>query len=326
MQMLKDFFSFNKNIKVILDFKHSFCSNSQNRFMKKLFIPLFLLILINCNKSGKQQEIKSDLVEIISEDKAMDMNAPPAQEIQVDAMVSAKAVNTEPKSSPSQSNNVIVKKIIKNGDLDIQVGDIKKAHQQVNEIIKSNNAYIQTERFNNTDIDERQFFTIRVPHKNFDGLINSFSNGIGSVLSKNIASDDVTEEYTDVSIKLANKKIYLEKYRDMLRSAKTTKDMLEIQENIRELEDEIDVAEGRLRFIDDRVNYSTLNLMLYKEKVRSSATSKIGFGNRFGDSFTEGWNSFVAFFLGIISLWPFFLLIPIVILVWKKWRNRKKKE
>lgn len=294
--------------------------------MKKLFIPLFLLILINCNKSGNPQEIKSDLVEIISEDKVMDINASPAQEIPVDAMVSAKAVNTEPKSSPLQSNTIIVKKVIKNGDLDIQVGDIKKAHQQVNEIIKSNNAYIQTERFNNTDIDERQFFTIRVPHKNFDGLINSFSNGIGSILSKNIASDDVTEEYTDVSIKLANKKIYLEKYRDMLRSAKTTKDMLEIQENIRELEDEIDVAEGRLRFIDDRVNYSTLNLMLYKEKVRSSATSKIGFGNRFGDSFTEGWNSFVAFFLGIISLWPFFLLIPIVILIWKKWRNRKKKE
>lgn len=292
--------------------------------MKKLFISLFLLILINCNKSGKQQEIKSDLVEIISEDKAMSYNAPPAQEIPVEAMVSAKTVDNAPITSKTQ--NTISKKIIKNGDLEIQVGDIKKAHQQVNEIVKSNNAYIQTERFNNTDIDEKQFFTIRVPHKNFDGLINSFSNGIGSVLSKNIASDDVTEEYTDVSIKLANKKIYLEKYRDMLRSAKTTKDMLEIQENIRELEDEIDVAEGRLRFIDDRVNYSTLNLMLYKEKVRSSATSKIGFGNRFGDSFTEGWNSFVAFFLGIISLWPFFLLIPIIILIWKKWRNRKKKE
>ena len=301
--------------------------------MKKLFIPLFLLILINCKKSGNQQEIKSDLVEIISEDKVVsnvaDMDEPPPpppplQEVPFSG-ISAKAVNPPSNISTSQ-NNIIVKKIIKNGDLDIQVGDIKKAHQQVNEIVKSNNAYIQTERFNNTDIDEKQFFTIRVPHKNFDALINSFSNGIGSVLSKNIASDDVTEEYTDVSIKLANKKIYLEKYRDMLRSAKTTKDMLEIQENIRELEDEIDVAEGRLRFIDDRVNYSTLNLMLYKEKVRSSTTSKIGFGNRFGDSFTEGWNSFVAFFLGIISLWPFFLLIPIVILVWKKWRNRKKKE
>jgi hypothetical protein len=40
--------------------------------------------------------------------------------------------------------------------------------------------------------------------------VNSFSDGVGSVLSKNISSDDVTEEYTDVSIKLANKKIYLE--------------------------------------------------------------------------------------------------------------------
>lgn len=181
--------------------------------MKKLFIPLFLLILINCNKSGKQQEIKSDLVEIISEDKVVSNVAnmdepppppPPLQEVPVSG-ISAKAVNPPSNISTSQ-NNIIVKKIIKNGDLDIQVGDIRKAHQQVNEIVKSNNAYVQTERFNNTDIDEKQFFTIRVPHKNFDALINSFSNGIGSVLSKNITSDDVTEEYTDVSIKLANKK------------------------------------------------------------------------------------------------------------------------
>lgn len=299
--------------------------------MKKIILPLFCLILFNCNKSENQHEVKADLVEIIDDDKAtstsMDMMVPPPppkEEVPISS-ASAKAVNTTPNVSAPQ-NNSIAKKIIKNGNLEIQVGDIKKAHQQVNEIVKNNNAYIQTERFNNTDIDEKQFFTIRVPHKNFDTLINSFSNGVGSVLSKNIASDDVTEEYTDVSIKLENKKIYLEKYRDMLRSAKTTKDMLEIQENIRELEDEIDVSEGRLRFIDDRVNYSTLELMLYKEKVRSSATSKIGFGSRFGDSITEGWNSFIAFFLGTISFWPFLLLIPIIIFVWKKWRKNRVKK
>lgn len=145
------------------------------------------------------------------------------------------------------------------------------------------------------------------------------------MLSKEVSSEDVTEEYTDVSIKLANKKIYLEKYRDLLKNAASTKDMLEIQEKIRGLEDEIDVAEGRLRFIDDRVNYSTLNLTLYKEKVRSSATSKIGFGSRFADSLTEGWNSFVGFILGLVSLWPFLLIIPVIIFLWKKWRAREKK-
>lgn len=292
--------------------------------MKKIFIPLSLLLLFNCNKSENQEEVKTQLMEVISDDK-VPPPPPPKQEVPISAMVSAKEENTESKVLVPE-NNVIAKKIIKNGEIEIQVGDIKKAQNQTTAIVKKNNAYIQTERFVNTDIDERLFLTIRVPHKNFDGLINSFSNGIGSVLSKSISSDDVTEEYTDVSIKLGNKKIYLEKYRDMLRSAKTTKDMLEIQENIRELEDEIDVSEGRLRIIDDRVNYSTLNLVLYKEKVRSSTTSNISFGSRFGDSFTEGWNSFVAFFLRIISFWPFFLLIPIIILIWRKWQKSRLKK
>ncbi|PJJ66263.1 DUF4349 domain-containing protein [Chryseobacterium geocarposphaerae] len=290
--------------------------------MKKLYFSLLCIILIGCKKSENiaKEEVRADLTEIIQEDKVA-VNSPVASY----ASQPSEKTASENKASSTQRIDTISKKIIKNGDMRIQVGDLKKSQDQINEIIKNNKAYVQKEEFQNTDIDENLYITIRVPHKNFDALVNSFSNGVGSVLSKNISSNDVTEEYTDVSIKLANKKIYLEKYRDMLRSAATTKDMLEIQENIRELEDEIDVSEGRLRFIDDRVNYSTLNLNLYKEKVRSSATSNIGFGSRFGDSVTEGWNSFVTFILGIISLWPFFLLIPVFIFLWRKWRGRKKK-
>lgn len=289
--------------------------------MKKLLIPLFCVLLVQCKKN-EPQALNANMVDMVQEDKVASVDAPPPSTAVAKEMPSSE---NSPQNSPLQINTVS-KKIIKNGDMRIQVGDIKKAQGQINSILKNNSAYIQKEEFQNTDNDENLDIVIRVPHKNFDALVNSFSNGVGAVLSKNISSDDVTEEYTDVSIKLANKKIYLEKYRDMLKTAKTTKDMLEIQENIRALEDEIDVAEGRLRFIDDRVNYSTLTINLYKEKVRSSATSRIGFGSRFGDSVTEGWNSFVEFLLGIISLWPFFLLIPVLVIAWKKWRNRRTKR
>ncbi|CAI8863141.1 DUF4349 domain-containing protein [Chryseobacterium sp. IT-36CA2] len=296
--------------------------------MKKIIFLLSGLILINCSKSGgEKQEVKADLMEVITEDKTPSSAAAP---LPPPAFVSEKLSSDENGTNKDvytpKKTDTISKKIIKNGDMKIQVGDIKKTQNQVNEIIKKNNAYIQKEEFQNTDMDDNLTLIIRVPHKNFDALINSFSNGVGTVLSKNISSNDVTEEYTDIAIKLANKKIYLEKYRDMLKSAATTKDMLEIQENIRELEDEIDVAEGRLRFIDDRVNYSTLNLNLYKEKVRSSTTSKIGFGSRFMDSLTEGWNSFVSLLLGMVSLWPFFLLIPVIIVLWRKWKSKKKDQ
>lgn len=300
-----------------------FDKNIQTLCMKKLSILLFCLLIIGCKRSENiaKEEVHADLSEVLQEDKVAAVSTVASYA----SHPSEKAASENKTSSSTQRIDTISKKIIKNGDMRIQVGDIKKSQDQINEIIKNNQAYIQKEEFQNTDIDENLYITIRVPHKNFDILVNSFSNGVGSVLSKNISSNDVTEEYTDVSIKLANKKIYLEKYRDMLKNAATTKDMLEIQEKIRELEDEIDVSEGRLRFIDDRVNYSTLNLNLYKEKIRSSATSKIGFGSRFGDSVTEGWNSFVAFVLGIISLWPFFLLIPVFIFLWRKWKSRKKK-
>ncbi|MGE8511350.1 MAG: DUF4349 domain-containing protein [Chryseobacterium culicis] len=296
--------------------------------MKNIILILSGLILINCNKSGvAKQEVKADLMEVITEDQASAAVAvPPPPPLAVSEKLLPDENTSNKDLYNTKKTDTISKKIIKNGDMKIQVGDIKKAQSQVNEIIKKNNAYIQKEEFQNTDMDDNLTLIIRVPHKNFDALVSSFSDGVGSVLSKNISSNDVTEEYTDISIKLANKKIYLEKYRNMLKSAATTKDMLEIQENIRELEDEIDVAEGRLRFIDDRVNYSTLTLNLYKEKVRSSATSKIGFGSRFMDSLTEGWNSFVSFLLGLVSLWPFFLLIPVMVFLWRKWKSGKKNK
>ncbi|MFP3596727.1 DUF4349 domain-containing protein [Chryseobacterium sp. SIMBA_029] len=294
--------------------------------MKRLLIlPLFCLISIHCNKQ-QPQSVNADLVEVLQEDKAFETPPPPPQESPVNKNTMAYMPAKVDQQEPEPSVEPISKKIIKNGEISIQVGDVKKAQQQVGDILKKNKAYIQKEDYQNTDTAEKISLVIRAPHQEFDGLINSFSDGIGSVTSKNISTNDVTEEYTDVSIRLANKNIYLEKYRNMLKTAATTKDILEIQENIRELEDEIDTSEGRLRFIDDRVDFSTLHLDLYKEKVRSSATSKIGFGSRFADSLTEGWNTFVGFSLGLIALWPFLLIIPLIIFLWKKWRSRRKNK
>ena len=283
--------------------------------IKKIIFSLFLLVFLNCSKTDKYSTVNASLIDVIPESPSKMETPPPPMEV---------AKNEVPGEviSPKKTDT-ISKKIIKNGDMEIAVSNLLEAKKKVSEIIKNNKAYLQSENFRNSDTSENINLVIRVPHQNFDAIINSFSDGIGSVEAKTVKAEDVTEEYTDVSIKLENKRIYLEKYREMLKNAASTKDILEIQENIRALEDEIDVAEGRLRFIDDRVNYSTLELLLFKEKARTSATSKIGFGSRFGDSIAEGWNSFVSFLLGLISFWPFFIIIPLLIFAWKKWRRKK---
>lgn len=280
--------------------------------MKIKIIFIALMTIISCSKTDQfsaETEVNASLMEVIPEDAAASQKSAPE-----------KQNSTQPK------NDSITKKIIKNGDMGIAVANINEAKKKVDGILKKQNAYSQNETFRNTETSEELNLVIRVPYQNFDQLISSFSEGIGAVEYKNISSEDVTEEYTDVAIKLENKRIYLDKYRNLLKNAATTKDMLEIQENIRKLEDEIDVAEGRLRFIDDRVNYSTLRLSLSKEKPRSSVTSKIGFGSRFSDSVAQGWNIFVSFVLGLISLWPFLILTPFIIMFYRKWRSRKKQS
>ena len=86
-------------------------------------------------------------------------------------------------------------------------------------------------------------------------------------------TEDVTEDYYDTEIRLKNKELYLEKYRDFLEQAKTVKDMLEVQEKIRNMEEEIESAKGKLRFIDDKVNFSTLDINIYREKPTVSGAS-----------------------------------------------------
>ncbi|MEC5158744.1 DUF4349 domain-containing protein [Chryseobacterium sp. MP_3.2] len=284
--------------------------------IRSIFV-LFLFIIYSCGQNGQDAvEVNAALMEVLPEPPGKMQTPPPPNE-------EAKVENEKQSSNPSKSK-FVPKKIIKNGEMGISVSDIEKAKNEINRLLTKNKAYLLSENYRNTDTSESLSLVIRVPNQNFEALINSFATGIGEVIGKTIRAEDVTEEYTDVSIKLENKKIYLEKYRDMLKKATTTKDMLDIQENIRALEDEIDVAEGRLRFIDDRVNYSTLTLDLYKEKARSSSTSKIGFGSRFGDSIAGGWNSFVSFLLGLVSFWPFLILAPFIYILFKKFRNRRK--
>ncbi|SDF60951.1 DUF4349 domain-containing protein [Epilithonimonas hungarica] len=282
--------------------------------MRKIYFLFLFATILSCGKQDNYDKLETvSAMAAVSEPSEMDAKLLPSPE-----SIQEKEI--------SDNSQKIPKKIIKTGRIEIEVGDINKAQKIIVENLKKLNAYKQGEFFSNSEEQEMLKMTIRVPNENFDNLLQSMDEGLGNVISKNIGTDDVTEEYTDVSIRLENKLAYLEKYRELLKKSTNTKDILEIQENIRNLEEEIESSKGRLKFIDDKVKYSTIELTLIKNKPRNSVTSKIGFGSQFIDSVAQGWNNFVGFILGLISYWPFLLIIPILIILLRKWRNRKRKS
>ena len=219
----------------------------------------------------------------------------------------------------------IVQKLIRNGMMTIKVADALDAKNRTKEILASYDAYIGNEQFDNTDYSASYHMQIRVPADKLDALITDLERLDGEVQNKSIQSLDVTEEFMDLETRLINKKAYLEQYREILKTARTVEDILKVREQIRALEEEIESAEGRLKYLRNQVALSTLNLTLLQEKAYVyKPDRKINFFERLKESISAGWFGFVEFCLGLLQLWPFWLALAIIFWLIKRYTKRKR--
>ena len=284
-----------------------------NYIMKKSFFLIFATImLLGCSNFSEKRAVT--MCDMVATEEA-----PSADESYL-----------ADKNSPVNNQPIINKKIIKSGSIDIQSEDVQKSRKELEIIFNNTKSYVQNESFNNYANRETYNLTVRVPNQYFDTLVNSLSNkGIGIIRSKSISTKDVTEEYYDTEIRLKNKELYLAKYRDFLSQAKKISDMLEIQEKIRNMEEEIESAKGKLRFIDDKVNFSTLEIYLYREKPNVTSSSEVGFFGRIWESIVNGWNILAGIFYVILSSWSIILIICLItwrIIKFRKVRKNRKAE
>ena len=226
-----------------------------------------------------------------------------------------------------KKEEVSKKKIIKDGSLQLKVNDLEKTKTEIDSLVNKYDGYFDNVNFNNTDYEISYNLKIRIPSDNFEKFVTGIESGKGEVVSKEIHARDVTEQFIDLETRLANKRNYLKRYNELLKQAKTVKDILEIEEKTRGIEEEMESAEGRLKYLSDQVSYSTLDLILTKEKAYRFIPKKHGkFIERLKQSLTGGWFGFISFVLFLIRIWPFWIILAIAIPVWKRLRKRKKDK
>jgi len=216
------------------------------------------------------------------------------------------------------------KKIIKDGSISITTKNIVDSKKNLDVILKKLKAYYESEE----NYDDAHFFyyhlKIRVPSENFESFISAIENGKDEITNKSINVRDVTEEYVDIETRLINKKAYLKRYQELLSKANTIKEILEVEEKIRALEEEIESKVGRLKYLSDQVGFSTLTLHLKKEKVGIAAKPEDGFFQKAGNALSNGLQSSISFILWLISIWPFLICVTVVGIILKRiLKNRK---
>jgi hypothetical protein len=232
-----------------------------------------------------------------------------------DKMIAVDQADAEP------STPVTERKLIKNGDLSFETSDVKKTKTTIDAICKELNAYTSNE--NQSNYGERLQYnqTIRVAADKFDLLIQKIEANALKVENKSINTQDVTEEFIDVEARLKTKKELENRYREILKQAKTVQDIVSIESQIGSVRAEIESMEGRLKYLNSQVSYSTLNVSYYEV-----IGTDFGFASKLIRSLGQGWDNFLAFIIVLVNLWPFGLLIVAAIGLLKYLRRRKMRN
>jgi len=210
-----------------------------------MLLSCVFLILFSCNK--QQEAVSEDIVAVADGISQMKMPPPVVvkdEEITQENRLEIASISAPQPEAPNYKSTIREKKIIKDGKMIVSAKDIHANKKSIDNLIKQLNAYYEGEDLQNNDHSVAYHLKIRVPCANFEKLISGLENGKDEIRSKNIATRDVTEEYIDTETRLANKRDYLKRYKELLSKAATVKDLLAIEENIRNLQEEIEAKKG----------------------------------------------------------------------------------
>ncbi|RKD92865.1 DUF4349 domain-containing protein [Mangrovibacterium diazotrophicum] len=229
-----------------------------------------------------------------------------------------------PPLPPVTSQEVIKKKIIKDGRIGIEVNDLEDSKSRIDTLVKNQGGYYDNESYNNSNWESSYNLKVRIPSANFDRFLNAVETGKGEVKYKEIDARDVTDQFIDLETRLQNKKNYLKRYNELLAKAQTVKDILEIEEKIRGIEEEIESTTGRLNYLSDLVDYSTLDLTISKQKdFKYNPVKRGNFVQKLKQALFKGWYGLIDFTLLLFNLWPLWIFVAVVRYAWKKFRKKK---
>lgn len=231
------------------------------------------------------------------------------------------AASSDQQADPASSQ--IPQKIIKEASLRFETDNLEDTFNRIQTAIAANKASIQNDSEGKDYDNIYRNLTVRVPSQNFDSFVNAISKGVSYFERKDISSQNVTEQYIDLTSRLKTKRKLEERYLQILQKATKISEILEIEKQISAIREEIEAKEGQLKYLESRVSESTVTIEFYKTIAQKEGV-KTSYGSKLWTAIQSGFFSLSEFLISIISLWPFIILFCVFAYFIRKRFKRKK--
>jgi len=161
--------------------------------------------------------------------------------------------------------------VIRNADLAIVVKDPKASMAEITKLaetmggfVVSSNLYQSYYGPNNTEVPEATI-TIRVPVEKLDEALGSIKAGVVDVNYENVTGQDVTGEYVDLQSRLTAKQAAEKKLLQILDAAEKSEDVLAIYMQIQNVQTEIEILKGQIKYYEESAALSAISVRLIAE-------------------------------------------------------------
>lgn len=202
------------------------------------------------------------------------------------------------------------RKIIKNAyiELEIEKGKFEDILFKISNLAEQNGGFVSNSE-SYSDVEGKLTsgrVVIRIPHDKFSAVVDKVKS-YGVVRSVQLSGQDVTEEFTDLKSRLKNLKAQEEVLLDLMRKSKSVKDSIEVQKELSRVQEEIEVIQGRINYLDNMVSYSTVDIYLHEPEPIKTTT---GWG--FIDALKRGLQGALRVLNGLVYF--LILISPIAVL------------
>ncbi len=228
----------------------------------KLLQLLCMSLLLGCGTQESAPEASSARIMNYSE------AAPPLEQALAasDEVRGAGIINVAAVAPASPQTNLPATRIlIKNASLsfevasyDVVLAQIQRLAEGAGGFITGSNAYLRDDKVKAGTV------TLRLPANQFEAMLTELKKFAEKVENENLSGNDITEEFYDLTARLENKKKAEARYQDILKSAKSVKDILEVEQALTNVREEIERMEGRKRYLSDQAAMSTITINLHE--------------------------------------------------------------
>ena len=152
--------------------------------------------------------------------------------------------------------------IIKNGELAILVTDTDTAVASATQLVADLGGYIISQQIFDVQVGHSAAnMQLAVPVTQFETALTQLRL-LGEVTNDFAGGQDVTDEFVDLGSRLDNLIATRDRLRTFLDNAETVEEALRINDELKAVEEEIAIIQGRRNYLSDRSAFSTIDLSL----------------------------------------------------------------